>query len=143
MALLDGNPLVFLYGDGKGYAFITENIARAGVFARAPDAVGEEFRLPGYPVFLTAFQAFDAAYRYHVVSVAQLILFHGWLLLICRWIAGRHGDRGAVIVAILLSSTITWTHIPPPSTAVSCSRRRCSPARPCWRRIPSASATGT
>jgi len=111
LALLAGNPLVFLYGDGTEYVSLAETWYRTGQYARVVD-VPENFRLPGYSAFLLLFQPISEAYRYATVSIVQMLILHVWLLLVGLWMQRRFGLASALVFVILLSLTITWIHYP-------------------------------
>ena len=112
IALLAGNSGVFLSGDGQEYATLAETWYRVGTYARSVDAAPEIFRLPGYSAFLLLAQPLDEAHRYAIVSMAQVVLLHVWLLLVGRWIQRRFGVASALVFITLLSLTITWIHYP-------------------------------
>jgi hypothetical protein len=98
---------------GQEYTATAEVWTQTGNYSNDAASLAPQIRrLPGYPAFLALFQPFDPAYRYQIVSVAQVVLAHLWLLLVAGWMARRFGGTSATVFVVLLSLSITWIHYP-------------------------------
>jgi hypothetical protein len=107
------NPGAFLMGDGFEYQTRADTLAATGRFGTlgAGGVVSDDaYRLPGYPAFLSVLRFSDGPERIALWSLLQLVIYHLWLLMVCRWLRNRLGGRSAIFFAVALSLTLPWTH---------------------------------